>query len=83
MAEVLVASGLNVKVYVDDALTILLVTAKIHEAPIINLYLKSLKSYLVQKYFLVSNNYWNTSLKEIEIKSVSGSVDMISLFSFY
>ena len=41
LAEALVASGLNVKVYVDDALTILLVTAKIHEAPIINLYLKS------------------------------------------
>jgi len=41
LAEALVAVGLNVKVYVDDALTILLVTAKIHEAaPIISLYLK-------------------------------------------
>ena len=32
MAEALVAVGLNVKVYVDDALTILFVIAKMHEA---------------------------------------------------
>ena len=59
-------------------------TAKIQEAaPIINLFLKLKKSYLEQKYFTVSNSYWNTSIREIKIKSVSGSVDMISLFSFY
>ena len=52
MAEALVASGLNVKVYVDDALTILLVTAKIHEAPIINLYLKYDKTFLMIIYLL-------------------------------
>ena len=45
MAEELVAVGLNVKVYVDDALTILFVIAKMHEAALI--FIKELCHYKI------------------------------------